>query len=171
MPMAISLFAAGVIWRVMDQQDPQLGAVNAGIGVVHDAFSPPGPLPDAESSVTKLTGSPKSGFTLQRALHPSSTAQLGLTGISPRPGAEPFTERTPRVVAARKLTRRAEREKAGRFLAEGVNAVGQALMHEGHGRGFVHELFVTPRANHAHAKLVARACEEKAGSFHDTSPE
>src|SRR5206468_6930762 len=42
MPMAISLFAAGVIWRVMDQQDPQVGALNAGIRVVHDAFKPPG---------------------------------------------------------------------------------------------------------------------------------
>jgi alpha-glucoside transport system permease protein len=83
MPMAISLFAAGVIWRVMDQQDPQLGALNAGIGVVHDAFEPAGALPDAEPSVSKLTGSPKRGFTLQTPLHPGGTAQLGLTGISP----------------------------------------------------------------------------------------
>ena len=83
MPMAISLFAAGVIWRVMDQQDPQLGAVNAGIGVIHDAFSPAGPLPDASASASRLTGSPKQGFTLQRPLHPGGTAQLGLTGISP----------------------------------------------------------------------------------------
>ena len=44
MPMAISLFAAGVIWRVMDQQEPQHGAVNSLIGVVHDGFNPPGPL-------------------------------------------------------------------------------------------------------------------------------
>ena len=29
MPMAISLFAAGVIWRVMDEKDPEIGAVNA----------------------------------------------------------------------------------------------------------------------------------------------
>ncbi len=29
MPMAISLFAAGVIWRVMDEKDPALGTVNA----------------------------------------------------------------------------------------------------------------------------------------------
>jgi TrmH family RNA methyltransferase len=37
------------------------------------------------------------------------------------------TERTPRVVAARKLLRRAGRERAGRFLAEGAQAVGAAL--------------------------------------------
>ena len=29
MPMAISAFAAAVIWRVMDQKDPDIGAVNA----------------------------------------------------------------------------------------------------------------------------------------------
>src|SRR5437588_10513860 len=43
LPMAISLFAAGVIWRVMDQEDPHVGALNSGIGAIHDAFSPPGP--------------------------------------------------------------------------------------------------------------------------------
>jgi TrmH family RNA methyltransferase len=37
------------------------------------------------------------------------------------------TERTPRVVAARKLLRRAGRERTGRFLAEGAQAVGAAL--------------------------------------------
>ena len=37
MPMAISLFAAGVIWRIMDRQEPGIGAVNAVIGSVHDA--------------------------------------------------------------------------------------------------------------------------------------
>jgi ABC-type glycerol-3-phosphate transport system permease component len=35
MPMAISLFAAGVIWHLMDQRDPSQGTVNAAIQVVH----------------------------------------------------------------------------------------------------------------------------------------
>jgi alpha-glucoside transport system permease protein len=83
MPMAISLFAAGVIWRVMDQTDPHLGALNAGIGVVHDAFKPAGPLPDAEASTSNLTGSPKRGFVLQKPVHPGEIARLGLTGIGP----------------------------------------------------------------------------------------
>lgn len=69
-----------------------------------------------------------------------------------RPGAEPFTERTPRVAAARRLTRRAERDKTGRFLAEGANAVGAALA-----RGDVHDLFVTERAEQAHRELVRTA--------------
>jgi alpha-glucoside transport system permease protein len=37
MPMAISLFAAGVIWRLMYEQDPSRGTINAGIAVVKDA--------------------------------------------------------------------------------------------------------------------------------------
>ncbi|WP_409496249.1 TrmH family RNA methyltransferase [Amycolatopsis sp. cmx-11-12] len=72
-----------------------------------------------------------------------------------RPGAAPFTERTPRVVAARKLTRRAERDKAGRFLAEGANAVEAALEHG----GTVYELFVTERAAAQHERLLLAARE------------
>jgi alpha-glucoside transport system permease protein len=83
MPMAISLFAAGVIWRVMDLQDPHIGAVNAGIGAVHDAFSPAGALPDASASTSNLTGSPQRGFVLNQPLHPGGVARLGLTGIAP----------------------------------------------------------------------------------------
>ena len=44
MPMAISLFAAGVIWRLVYEQDPTSGALNAAITVVHDAFSSTGVL-------------------------------------------------------------------------------------------------------------------------------
>jgi alpha-glucoside transport system permease protein len=83
MPMAISLFAAGVIWRIMDAQDPNLGAVNAGLRVIHDAFVPPGPLSDASPSTPALTGTPKTGLTLKTPLHPGGVALLGLTGIPP----------------------------------------------------------------------------------------
>ncbi|XGP77278.1 RNA methyltransferase [Actinokineospora auranticolor] len=64
----------------------------------------------------------------------------------------PFTERTPRVVAARHLTRRAGRDKAGRFLAEGAQAVREALAH-----GVVHELFVTETAAARNPDLLDRA--------------
>lgn len=74
---------------------------------------------------------------------------------------EPFTERTPRVIAARKLTRRSEREKAGRFLAEGSNAVSSALARERENPGFVHELFLTASAHDHHQQLAALAHELK----------
>ena len=55
--------------------------------------------------------------------------------------ADPFTERTPRVVSASKLHRSAARRKAGRFLAEGANSVEAALA-----TGSAVELFWTEAA-------------------------
>lgn len=82
MPMAISLFAAGVIWRAaMYPQDPDRGAVNAVIGSVKDTFSASGVLTQAQPSTETLTGSVGQGFTLDEPLGPGDTAALGLTGI------------------------------------------------------------------------------------------
>ena len=47
MPMAISLFATGVIWHVMYIKDPSQGAVNAGIGAIRAWFVSPGALSNA----------------------------------------------------------------------------------------------------------------------------
>ena len=44
-----------------------------------------------------------------------------------RPGADPFTQRSPRVHAAHRLLRRRHRDAAGLFLAEGQQAVREAL--------------------------------------------
>ncbi|SFQ67989.1 RNA methyltransferase, TrmH family [Amycolatopsis arida] len=72
--------------------------------------------------------------------------------MTERPGDSVCTHRTPRVVAARRLTTRSGRERAGRFLAEGAQAVREALRH-----GRVHELFVTEDAARRHPDLVAAA--------------
>lgn len=69
----------------------------------------------------------------------------------------PGTERTPRVAAARKLLRRAGRDRAGRFLVEGAQAVREALA-----AVRVHELFVTEAAAVRHPGLVAAAGESGA---------
>src|SRR5689334_11530625 len=69
-----------------------------------------------------------------------------------RPGVEvAFTPRTPRVVAARRLQRRRDRDATGRFLAEGPQAVREALAVP----GCVLELFHT--AEPRHPELVAAA--------------
>ncbi len=83
MPMAVSLFAAGVIWHVMYQQDPSQGAVNAAIGAVHDAIWPPGALSDALPSGPNVTGTASTGIVLKSPLRPGETALLALTGIPP----------------------------------------------------------------------------------------
>lgn len=65
-----------------------------------------------------------------------------------------FTPRTPRIVAARRLQRRRDRDQAGRFLAEGPQAVREALA-----AGVVLELFGTPAGLERHADLTAQAQE------------
>jgi len=74
-----------------------------------------------------------------------------------RPGDVLCTHKTPRVVAARRLTARSGREESGRFLAEGAQAVREALRH-----GRVHELFVTEAAASRHQELVRAADEVSA---------
>ncbi|HEX5190639.1 MAG TPA: RNA methyltransferase [Streptosporangiaceae bacterium] len=63
--------------------------------------------------------------------------------------------RSPKVRAARALAKRALRERSRQFLAEGPQAVREALKH---GAG-VTELFVTWQARSRHADLVAGAAE------------
>jgi len=81
MPMAISLFAAGVIWRLMYEKDPEQGTVNAAVAVVKDAVSPSGVLSNARASTETLQGGPEGGFELKDAIQPGKVAQLGLTAI------------------------------------------------------------------------------------------
>ncbi|MBO4205628.1 TrmH family RNA methyltransferase [Micromonospora echinofusca] len=64
-----------------------------------------------------------------------------------------FTPRTPRVVAARRLQRRRDRDTTGRFLAEGPQAVREALDRP----DLVTELFGTPAALDRYADLAGRA--------------
>lgn len=66
--------------------------------------------------------------------------------------ADPFTERTPRVVSASKLHRAAARRKAGRFLAEGANSVESALT-----TGAAIEVFCGPDSLDRFATLVTTA--------------
>jgi RNA methyltransferase, TrmH family len=64
-----------------------------------------------------------------------------VTEASSAGGGRLFTSRTPRIVAARRLQRRRDRDQTGRFLAEGPQSVAAALT-----AGVVVELFATPDA-------------------------
>jgi alpha-glucoside transport system permease protein len=81
MPMAISLFAAGVIWRLMYEKDPDQGTVNAAIAVVKDALAPSGALAAALPSTEAIQAAPSGDLVLESPLEPGGVAQLGLTGI------------------------------------------------------------------------------------------
>jgi alpha-glucoside transport system permease protein len=82
LPMAISAFATGVTWRIMYQQDPSQGAINALGRTVADAVTAPGVLPSAVPS-TSLLQQQGGGLILKTPLHPGGVALLGLTGIAP----------------------------------------------------------------------------------------
>ncbi|MFI7274930.1 TrmH family RNA methyltransferase [Streptomyces sp. NPDC049879] len=71
------------------------------------------------------------------------------------PAAELISPRSPRVTAARRLTRRSFRGKERRFLAEGPQAVREAVGHRADGLPTLLELFATPDAAERHADLLA----------------
>ncbi len=74
---------------------------------------------------------------------------------SERP-VEIFTERTPRVVSAAKLHRPAQRRKTGQFLAEGWNAVSEAIRY-----GDVIDVYVTEDAAARFASTVVSARDRR----------
>lgn len=67
---------------------------------------------------------------------------------------DPLTERSGRVVAARKLTRRSGRDDARAFLAEGRQAVREALAEAATDPDAVLEVFATAAAAAAHGELL-----------------
>ena len=82
LPMAISAFATGVTWRLMYQQNPDQGAINALGRTVSDAVTAPGVLSNALPSTSSLQ-TQGGGLVLKTPLHPGGVALLGLTGIAP----------------------------------------------------------------------------------------
>jgi ABC-type sugar transport system permease subunit len=68
MPMAISLFASGIIFRLVYEEDPERGVVNAAAVGVHDVFAAPSPYPGAR---------PRTGFD------PTEAGYVGTATVSP----------------------------------------------------------------------------------------
>jgi TrmH family RNA methyltransferase len=77
--------------------------------------------------------------------------------VQPMAGTELTSLRSPRVVAARRLAKRAFRAREQRFLAEGPQAVREAVAAQAKGRDVVHEVFVTRDAATRHAEMVDEA--------------
>lgn len=75
-----------------------------------------------------------------------------------RPGTDPYTQRSARVVAARRLLRRRHRDQTGLFLAEGPQAVREALA-----AGAVVDLFGTVPAYQRMPDLVEAAHADGVG--------
>ncbi|NLU76721.1 sugar ABC transporter permease [Streptomyces sp. HNM0575] len=88
MPMAISMLAAGIIFRLVYEQDPQQGVANAVWVGVHDSFTEssawPGARPRPNSDLAK---SGKGDYTTKSAVSASGPANLALVGVPPKEAA------------------------------------------------------------------------------------
>ncbi|WP_371598180.1 carbohydrate ABC transporter permease [Streptomyces sp. NBC_00564] len=85
MPMAISMLAAGIIFRLVYEQDPEQGVANAIVTSVHDAFVDSSVYPKARpnAQVSDLKASGGGSFTSTGTVQAGSPALLPLVGIAP----------------------------------------------------------------------------------------
>jgi alpha-glucoside transport system permease protein len=84
MPMAISFLSAGVTWRLIYEEEPDLGLANATVGAVVNVFQPPGEVAGARSSQEEAVAeSGEGGLTLREPVETGATAMLGLVAIPP----------------------------------------------------------------------------------------
>ncbi|MDO0927461.1 sugar ABC transporter permease [Streptomyces sp. TG1A-8] len=83
MPMAISMLAAGIIFRLVYDQDPDKGVANAVWVGVHDTFARSSAFPKAhpgrESPLVPRAG----GFVTRAAVHAGRPVALPLVGVAP----------------------------------------------------------------------------------------
>lgn len=92
MPMAISLFATGIIWRIVYETDPHRGVINAAVSTIVDAVHQPGlyALPNIKP-ISGLTAGADGSMVSAASVQPGSALLLGLTGI-PLSGVPPAAQ-------------------------------------------------------------------------------
>ncbi|MFF8785272.1 carbohydrate ABC transporter permease [Streptomyces sp. NPDC015125] len=99
MPMAISMLAAGIIFRLVYDQDPERGVANAVWVGIHDTFSEPAPFPGATPRPRSgLAPSGGGAFTTRSAVRATSPVKLPLVAVQPGDlrGARPAAAAGPR---------------------------------------------------------------------------
>ncbi|MEV0227650.1 sugar ABC transporter permease [Streptomyces sp. NPDC050704] len=84
MPMAISMLAAGIIFRLVYEADPDQGVANAVVVGVHDTFAESSVYPKARPAADgDLKASGGGAFTSEGTVSAGSPALLPLVGIAP----------------------------------------------------------------------------------------
>ncbi|MGK5642474.1 carbohydrate ABC transporter permease [Streptomyces sp. URMC 126] len=84
MPMAISMLAAGIIFRLVYEQDPDRGVANAVWVGIHDTFSDPAPYPGARPRPNgDLAASSGGSFTSKSVLRAGTPAAVPLVAVKP----------------------------------------------------------------------------------------
>lgn len=85
MPMAVSFLAAGIIFRLAYDQDPDKGVLNAAAVSVHDAFSGTSSYPTARARTGPdgLTRGSDGSYTTE-AVRPGSSVAIPMVGVLPK---------------------------------------------------------------------------------------
>jgi ABC-type sugar transport system permease subunit len=96
MPMAISMLASGIIFRLVYEQDPGRGVANAVWTSVHDTFADTSPWPDARPRTdAPLKSSGGGAYTTKGTVDATSPASLPLVGIPPKEAADAAPAKAP----------------------------------------------------------------------------
>jgi alpha-glucoside transport system permease protein len=84
MPMAISMLAAGIIFRLVYEQDPARGVANAVWVGVHDTFAESAGYPNAHPlPAHPLKAGGGGSFVTKTPVHAGTPVQLPLVGVAP----------------------------------------------------------------------------------------
>ncbi|CAL9412296.1 sugar ABC transporter permease [Streptomyces levis] len=83
MPMAVSFLAAGIIFRLAYDEDPDKGVLNAAVVSVHDAFKGESSYPTARARDGQGLTKEKDGSYRSAAAAPGDALTLGLVGVQP----------------------------------------------------------------------------------------
>ncbi|MFF1375717.1 carbohydrate ABC transporter permease [Streptomyces sp. NPDC058308] len=84
MPMAISMLAAGIIFRLVYESDPDRGVANAVAVSVHDTFAESSAFPQAHPGLNSPLKSAGGGaFVTKEPVRAGSPVALPLTGVAP----------------------------------------------------------------------------------------
>ncbi|TXS45454.1 ABC transporter permease subunit [Streptomyces sp. uw30] len=84
MPMAVSFLAAGIIFRLAYDEDPDKGVLNAAAVSVHDAFQGTSTYPTARARDGQgLTKDADGSYRTSASVSPGEAVTLGLVGVLP----------------------------------------------------------------------------------------
>ncbi|MFD6340668.1 carbohydrate ABC transporter permease [Streptomyces sp. NPDC060131] len=85
LPMAVSFLAAGIIFRLAYEENPDKGVLNAAAVGVHDAFEDSASYPSARARDGQgLTKGPDGSYATSDTVSPGGTTALGLVGVAPK---------------------------------------------------------------------------------------
>ncbi|MFS8104229.1 ABC transporter permease subunit [Lentzea alba] len=84
MPMAISLFASGIIFRLVYEEDPDQGIVNAVTVGVHDVFASPSSFPGARPRDGRALTATPDGYATTSSHQNGDVVTVPMVGFAPQ---------------------------------------------------------------------------------------